>query len=365
LRTWKDWADRIPAIQASPAKGAVMNLCASLPRFVFVLLLTAVSSLCAAQTYTVTDLGTLSGDDYSVARAVNATGAVAGAVGSDRNNTSDVSLYSAGQMTSLGTLGGNSGIGNGINASEQVAGYSTRADGTYHAFITINGTLTDIGDLGGGSAVAYGINDAGQVVGSAVTADGSNHPFRYSNGQMTDLGTLGSPNGVDWWNSAQGINESGVVVGTSYTASGNFRGFIWSNGKMTPLGTLGGQWSEGYAINNKGQTTGIAYTKNNLEAHAFLQTGSKVTDLGTLTGPLFTSWGLGINDSGVVVGYSDFEGGYHAFVYSGGKMKDLNKLIPAGSGWVLEQAFGINNAGQIVGTGTHNGQEHGFLLTPK
>jgi probable HAF family extracellular repeat protein len=90
-----------------------------------------------------------------------------------------------------------------------------------------------------------------------------------------------------------------------------------------------------------------------------------MTDLGTLTGPLFTSWGLSINDSGVVVGYSDYQDTYHAFVYSGGKMKDLNKLIAAGSGWVLEQAFGINNAGQIVGTGTHNGQEHGFLLTLK
>ena len=45
-------------------------------------------------------------------------------------------------------------------------------------------------------------------------------------------------------------------------------------------------------------------------------------------------------------------------------MKDLNKLIPAGSGWVLLQAFGINNSGQIVGTGTIHGEEHGFLLTP-
>jgi probable HAF family extracellular repeat protein len=331
-------------------------------RFVFVLL-TAASSLCAAQTFTITDLGVVSGDDYSVARAINATGEVAGSVGSDRNATSDVSLYSAGQMTSLGTLGGTSGIGNGINASAQVAGYSTRADGTYHAFTTINGTLTDIGDLGGGSAVAYGINDAGQVVGSAVTADGSNHPFLYSNGQMTDLGTLGSPSGTDFWNSAQGVNEAGVVVGTSYTASGNFRGFIWSNGKMTPLGTLGGQWSEGYAINNKGQTTGIAYTKGNLEAHAFLQSGNKVTDLGSLAGPLFASWGFAINDSGVVVGQADFPDNYHAFVYSGGRMKDLNKLIPAGSGWMLQEAYGINNAGQIVGTGMHNGQEHGFLLT--
>ena len=344
---------------------------ASFPRFVFVVLatITALSSLCAAQTYTVTDLGALSGDDYSVARGINATGQIAGAVGSDKNNTSDVFLYSAGEMSSLGTLGGNVGIGNAINSSGQIAGYSTNASKTYRAFLssggTIGGTLTDIGDLGGGSAVAYGLNDAGQIVGSAVTTDGSNHPFIYSNGVMTDLGTLGSPDGNAWWNSAQGVNRFGEVVGTSYDAAGNFRGFTWKNGTMTELGTLGGSWSQGYAINSKGQTTGIGYTKNNMSAHAFLDSGGKMTDLGTLADALVASWGLSLNDSGVVVGYSDYQSTYHAFVYSGGKIKDLNKLISRGSGWVLLQAFGINNAGQIVGTGTHNGAEHGFLLTPK
>jgi probable HAF family extracellular repeat protein len=46
-------------------------------------------------------------------------------------------------------------------------------------------------------------------------------------------------------------------------------------------------------------------------------------------------------------------------------MKDLNKLIPTGSGWVLTEADGINASGQIIGMGTHSGQEHAFLLTPQ
>ena len=49
---------------------------------------------------------------------------------------------------------------------------------------------------------------------------------------------------------------------------------------------------------------------------------------------------------------------------SGGKFQDLNKLIPAKSGWVLIEANGINNAGQITGMGMHKGLEHAFLLTP-
>src|SRR5580658_1889963 len=214
-----------------------MKARASVSNFVYLLSLTIWSSLCAGQSsYTVTDLGTLSGDGYSVARAVNATAEVTGAAGTNNSNLSDVFLYSDGAMTSLGTLGGNSGIGNGINASSQVAGYSTNSAGTYRAFLSDGTTLTDIGDLGGGSAVAYALNDLGEVVGSAVTADGENHPFLYRNGRMIDLGTLGS-SGNDWWNSAQGINNSGVVTGTSYDAQGNFFGFVWKNGEMTKMGT--------------------------------------------------------------------------------------------------------------------------------
>jgi probable HAF family extracellular repeat protein len=322
------------------------------------------SSLCAAQTYTVTDLGVLPGDNWSVAGSIHSAGKITGAVGNFNNPSSGVFAYSKGALTNLGTLGGASGIGNGINASGQIAGYSQNASRTYRAFLSNGDTLTDIGDLGGGSAVAYAINDLGQVVGSAVTSGHANHPFLYSNGEMIDLGTLGSPEGVDWWNSAQGVNNSGVVAGTSYDAQGNFFGFFWSNGKMTKLGTLGGSWSQAYAINNKGQLTGLAYTADG-NAHAFITTAKgKLKDLGVFAGQSSTTWGFGINDSGVVVGQSSFQGTYHAFVYSGGKIKDLNGLIPSKSGWVLLDADSINNAGQIVGTGMHKGQEHAFLLTP-
>ena len=134
---------------------------------------------------------------------------------------------------------------------------------------------------------------------------------------------------------------------------------------MQKLPTLGGLWSQGYAINALGQATGLGYLANG-SAHAFLYTGGKMTDLGTVdTTRTGTSWGFGINDSGIVVGQSTFKNTYHAFVYSGGKIKDLNRLIPAGSGWILQSAYSVNNAGQIAGEGTINGKTHGFLLTPQ
>ena len=54
----------------------------------------------------------------------------------------------------------------------------------------------------------------------------------------------------------------------------------------------------------------------------------------------------------------------HGFLFSGSLMYDLNNLIPAEFGWDLQQAFGINDAGQIVGIGVHNGLDRPFLLTP-
>ena len=56
---------------------------------------------------------------------------------------------------------------------------------------------------------------------------------------------------------------------------------------------------------------------------------------------------------------------YHAFfVDITGPMQDLNNLLPPGSGWVLSDADGINDLGQITGTGTIGGQTHAFEMTP-
>jgi len=343
-----------------------MRYLATVSAFACGALMMASATLSSAQSsYSITDLGVIDSNGYSLAKSVNTAGQVTGSAGTTNTNLSEVFLYSNGAMSSLGTLGGSSGIGNAINASGQVAGYSQNASKTYRAFLSSGGSMKDIGDLGGGSAVAYGMNDLGFVVGSAVTKNGENHPFLYRNGKMIDLGTLGSKNN-NWWNVAQAVNNSGVVAGTSYDATGNFFGFVWKAGKMTKMGTLGGAWSQGYAINGKGQITGLAYTKNG-SAHAFIANcGScPLKDLGTITGSTSTVWGFAINDAGVVVGRTTFQNTYHAFVYSGGKMKDLNSLILAGSGWELTEANGINSAGQIVGMGTIHGQQHGYLLTPQ
>jgi probable HAF family extracellular repeat protein len=88
--------------------------------------------------------------------------------------------------------------------------------------------------------------------------------------------------------------------------------------------------------------------------------------LGTLPGGTYSSR-QGINQSGQVTGYSDSGtsgGNNRAFLFSNGTMSDLNSLIPPNSGWTLSEAFGINDTGQITGTGAINGATHAFLLNP-
>ena len=65
-------------------------------------------------------------------------------------------------VTNLGTLGGNSSIAYAINASGQVAGSASLADGTVRATRWTNGLALNLGVPFGNNSAAYGINDAGK-----------------------------------------------------------------------------------------------------------------------------------------------------------------------------------------------------------
>jgi probable HAF family extracellular repeat protein len=337
-----------------------------------------------AQRYTVTDLGTLGGIQ-TIASGINQAGDVTGSA----NLTCDACyshafLYKNGKLRDLGTLpGATVSAGLGISGGEEegevrVTGYAytqpcVHSDcGPVHAFLYSKGHMLDLGTLPSGTqSEGFAVNSSGQVTGWAEVQDAPNffsqHAFLYSDGKMQDLGAL--PGGSSSFGVgindglSRGRNNEIQVTGYSNTASGFYHAFLYTDGKMEDLGTLpGGSSSIGYAVNQSGEVAGFsAISVEN--THAFLYSHGNLQDLGTLPG-LADSFGQGINDAGDVVGYASNLFDQHAFLYSQGTMHDLESMIPEDSGWVLQQARGINNDGQITGTGIHNGATRGFLLTP-
>jgi probable HAF family extracellular repeat protein len=301
------------------------------------------------------------GGDISAAHGINSSGTVVGTA-RDSAGKNHAFLYSNGTLTDLGTLGGSESQGLAINDLGQVVGFSHTANGLEHAFRYDGGAMTDLGTLGGSSSYGLAVNNDGQVVGGATTtADRAYHAFRYTTGPMTDLGSLGGALGSS---EAAGIDADGTVVG--YTSLGDFtdRAFVYRMGVMTPLGTLGGDYSYAQAIRN-GVIVGGSYDAGDSSFHAVRWGGSGggIDDLGVLPG-LSGSVAYALNGTGQIVGKSDAgsDPTAHAFIYLAGTMIDLDSLIPPDSGWVLQQARGINDAGQIVGFGTFEGQTRGFVL---
>ncbi len=317
--------------------------------------------------FAISDLGTLGGETSS-ASSLNDLSQVVGSslisAGAEH-----AFLYSAGKMSDLGTLGNASSAASGINNLGHVVGNSLAGrQAAPHAFLYSGGKMIDLGTLGGISSSASGINDADEVVGysflpvvshSFVAGIVSLHAFLYSKGRMSDLGTLGGPTSV-----GTAINAIGQVVGNSFTAVNSAQhAFLYSGGRMSDLGTLGGANSVSIGINALGQAAGNSFISGDAAFHALLDSGGKMSDLGTLGGA--NSSANSVNALGQVVGESDTASGVeHAYFWKDGAMVDLNSLISDGSGWELKTASSISDGGEIVGSGTHNGPMHAFLLTP-
>lgn len=319
----------------------------------------------AAPSYQITDMGGLG--DGGVA-ALNDAGQIAGAApGPD--DTAHGFLWDAGRAVPTGALPKHhASIAYGINSRGQVAAASYNVPGRGRAFLW-DGVPHRLGSLPGYPySEARGVNDAGQVAGSAETGGHDRwrasvaRAFLWNSGRMTDLGTLGGP-----YSRAYGINGAGIVVGKADTSVfGQTHAFAWADGQMQDLGTLGGANSLAYRVNDRGQAVGYSETGAGTARHAFLTTEGVMRDLGTLPG-LDDSVAYDVNGAGEAVGTAapaPDAPGARALLWRNGRVVDLNRLLPANSGWTLEEARAINGRGQIAGTGHFHESPRAFLLTP-
>lgn len=349
-------------------------------------LVTFASSASAAE-YQVVDLGTLGGTS-SVARHINDAGQVVGN-STTAMGVSDAFIWSqATGMQNLNEVAPDTVyLGPSINAGGQVALSGPNPNETLtiglsaHPYSYSRGVATDLGsvfdpgcpnapgcDPPTDNAFANAINDSGVVVGSSTTTASHAgaglldlYPAIWTGGPGSGVGLLPNVHGQN--GAADAISNSGEIVGRV-----GGRAALWPNSGAAPtaLGLLSGSTgtrSNAYAINSAGTVVGQSDVAPSTP-QAFIWTqASGMQPLGVLPGGKISE-ALDINSAGAVVGDSDTGPDTHGFIWRSGTLTDLNTLIDPGSGWDLQVAHGINTRGQIVGTGTHNGQTHAFLLEP-
>jgi probable HAF family extracellular repeat protein len=220
-------------------------------------------------------------------------------------------------------------------------------------------------NLDSGEMNPQAINDAGQVVGYSFTHIGENPSSGFfwrafitgPDGIGTrDLGALGEGG----QSAAKAINDAGQVAGWSNPRfSSDDHAFITGpNGVgMTDLRTLGSSGNYADAINDNGQVAGLV-TGGNVRAFITDPNGSDIAVLDKGVG----TWAYGINNAGQVVGTFLDNQGDHAFITgaNGTGIRDLGTL-----GGRDSVAYDINNAGQVVGySNTSGGTQHAFITGP-
>jgi probable HAF family extracellular repeat protein len=341
-------------------------------------LLLLVPILCAAftaaQTYTVTDLGTIGGH-LSNATAINDAGQVVGSSYiTTQNGLDHAFLWTASTgMQDLGTLpGGNNSSAFGINNLEQVVGcssISTNNSVPSHAFLwTQSGGMQDISTMGTGSC-ATAINDLGQVVGEfTVDTNFDYHVFLWT--ASTGMHDLGLPIG----SMAAAINNSGAIVGTYPTSTGSTHAYEWTSaGGLQDLGSLGGGLAAAGGINSYGEVVGSSLdAPSNSDVYSGFRwtSGGKIQPLPSPY-PGHDATASAINSTGEIVGFalnSQIQQRATVWILTahGYVVHDLNQLT-VNSPMILDMATGVNPSGQIAGVGrvkANPALAHAYLATP-
>lgn len=343
--------------------------------------------------FIVNDVGVLPGFSVSQATAISSSGIVTGyssnpgfqLVGAESNGSSQGWTFANGVLTPMTPSGQTGTIPLGVNASGQVVGITGPPSLEYGAssFLYQNGKYTQPVNFPT-SAVPVAINDAGQIPLLISPTESEQGVALWSADKETTLplpfeGTFAIAYGMSGNGQVAGVVALGLNSGHVDQPA------VWSNGKYATFTLASGVKQEiAFGVNNSGQAVGLINKGGSSEIG--LYENGATTDLGAFDG-LTYNIARAINNPGWVVGYgstdlgpalgsnviglSDLQGFYvvekgsgRAFLWINGTFFDLASLVTNNTGWEFDFAYAVNDAGQIVGTGFHNGVQTGFLLTP-
>lgn len=295
-----------------------------------------------------------------------------------------------GVATSLGRLsGGTFSDAAYVNSFGVATGDGDTGNGRPQSWVSTPTGLLNIFPNNGGNTHALFIGDNGYIGGfytkslsgnvsswhGAIWTPDPKDPRRY---RETDLPIL--PGGVNTKLSASfpsAFNQLGQAAGYAQTDQIGEHAVFWNNDAghtIVDLGVFGADWSSlAWGMNDAGQVVGESHPPfgsravlwNNDAAHT-------ATELPLLPGDNFGS-ASAINTLGHILGMSAYAtpgtwdvGPARTVVWRDGGVFDIQSLLDpvSGAGWTVTHAAGINNLGQIVGTGTYNGQAAVFVMTP-
>jgi probable HAF family extracellular repeat protein len=319
----------------------------------------------------ITDLGLLPGGTASAGLAINNEPIIVGLA-----NDSNLDLQRPFWDANTGDIVGfadnfnpaSTAIPEHMNDIREMAGTEVYGDNVYQgiywnpegqAFVLppLAGVDPNYGAL---HTKSHGINNHGELAGAGK--EGAPNFYTHAalwpdqNTQAIDLGFLGQGNPLNY-SEAYGVNDLSHVVGNSAVGSA-IHGFLWRNGQMTDLGV-----SDAKAINNTGLIAGRSVLNAVIWQYDITNPNS-VPTMRQLPIPagFFSATATAVNDSGDVVGYAGSPNiDSHAILWRDEIAIDLG-VWPGGH---YSVANGINNLGQIVGTGTVAGDnlDHALMWT--
>lgn len=310
----------------------------------FALLASVLQCAQAAPQYVVTPLGNDSTTQLRPA-AINNLGQVIGVMRHEQGE--ELFLSSGGALRSLGWMG------TSIPIDINDAGTMLYGDKLHFA----DGTTRSL------PLAAWAINNLGHATGEVENrrpVGPVTYAAIYGGGDALTLTGL-----ADRWNTGWAINDADVAVGAVHgwivgepAGSPSFRAARFEGGRTQLLESLGNGYGAAYDINNQGFAVGFT------AGHAALWTPEgRLIDLGAMLEAQFGdaaalgSAAYGINNAGEVVGRYGHEGG---FLYSDGVMYDLRSLIADpdnlfvdAEGYDMAGGYDINDQHQIITRGIY------------